>query len=96
MTKKVSLETKVDSILEMLEQMKTNVSFQNDGYVNIETVKKFTGLSTQSIYNNIRTGTFPRPHKFGRNSRWLLSEIVEHGRVNRTLARPNNQPTLAS
>jgi predicted DNA-binding transcriptional regulator AlpA len=33
------------------------------------------GISRSSIYEQIQGGTFPKPVKIGRSSRWLASEI---------------------
>jgi predicted DNA-binding transcriptional regulator AlpA len=38
-------------------------------------VRALTELANTSLYERIRDGSFPKPLKIGRSSRWLLSEV---------------------
>lgn len=40
-------------------------------------LRQIIGRCPAAIYNDIRAGTFPRPVRLGRTSRWLVVEIDE-------------------
>lgn len=46
-----------------------------DRYVSIKTVIEQFGISRTSIYKWMSEGRFPKARKFGRTSRWALSEV---------------------
>lgn len=83
MMENMTTDTKIDSILAMLEGMVAKTSTREDFYMNIDKVVMFTGISKATIYEKMKLDEFPRPHKFGKSSRWLLSEIVSYGKANR-------------
>ncbi|ELY5259096.1 MULTISPECIES: helix-turn-helix transcriptional regulator [Yersinia] len=49
----------------------------NDRMVDMSFITQFTGLTDKWFYKLIKDGSFPKPIKMGRSSRWLQSE-VEH------------------
>ena len=65
-------------------------------YLRLEEVVDLMGASEASIYRWVKNKTFPAPHKFGKSSRWLLSEIKEYGQSTIPADCPNSQPTSAS
>jgi predicted DNA-binding transcriptional regulator AlpA len=50
-------------------------SIMNDQFVDMIFITTLTGLTDKWFYKLIQDGTFPKPIKFGRSSRWLKSEI---------------------
>lgn len=53
----------------------TESSIMNDQFVDMIFITTLTGLTDKWFYKLIQDGTFPKPIKFGRSSRWLKSEI---------------------
>lgn len=53
----------------------TESSIMNDQFVDMVFITTLTGLTDKWFYKLIQDGTFPKPIKFGRSSRWLKSEI---------------------
>lgn len=47
----------------------------NDQFVTMAFITKLTGLTDKWFYKLIQDGTFPKPIKLGRSSRWLQSEV---------------------
>jgi predicted DNA-binding transcriptional regulator AlpA len=47
----------------------------NDQFVTMVFITKLTGLTDKWFYKLIQEGTFPKPIKLGRSSRWLQSEV---------------------
>jgi predicted DNA-binding transcriptional regulator AlpA len=47
----------------------------NDPLVDMIFITTFTGLTDKWFYKLISDGTFPKPIKLGRSSRWLKSEV---------------------
>lgn len=47
----------------------------NDQFVTMAFITKLTGLTDKWFYKLIQEGTFPKPIKLGRSSRWLQSEV---------------------
>lgn len=68
---------------------------ENNAYLKLEEVAQFAGLGKSTIWRLVANGQFPPPHKFGRSSRWLLSDIINYGQQT-VLNHPNNQPIPAS
>ncbi len=46
-----------------------------DQFVGMAFITQYTGLTDKWFYKLIQEGSFPKPIKFGRSSRWLKSEI---------------------
>jgi len=46
-------------------------------FIRFPSVQKMVGLGRTTIYERIKTGTFPRQIKLGRASVWVESEIQE-------------------
>ena len=46
-----------------------------DQFVGMAFITQYTGLTDKWFYKLIQDGSFPKPIKFGRSSRWLKSEI---------------------
>ena len=46
-----------------------------DKFLKLPTVSNCTGTSKSTIYAGVAAGTFPKPVKVGRASRWRLSDI---------------------
>ncbi|MCW6625093.1 helix-turn-helix transcriptional regulator [Yersinia ruckeri] len=55
--------------------MTTNNSILNDQFVTMAFITQLTGLTDKWFYKLIQDGTFPKPIKLGRSSRWLQSEV---------------------
>ena len=55
--------------------MTTPASLLNDKLVDMAFITQLTGLTDKWFYKLIKDGTFPKPIKLGRNSRWLESEV---------------------
>ncbi|NCG53462.1 helix-turn-helix transcriptional regulator [Serratia fonticola] len=53
----------------------TESSIMNDQFVDMIFITTLTGLTDKWFYKLIQDGTFPKPIKFGRSSRWLKSEV---------------------
>ncbi|EEQ03002.1 Prophage CP4-57 regulatory protein AlpA [Yersinia rohdei ATCC 43380] len=47
----------------------------NDRMVDMSFITQFTGLTDKWFYKLIKDGSFPKPIKMGRSSRWLQSEV---------------------
>jgi prophage regulatory protein len=47
----------------------------NDQFVTMAFITKLTGLTDKWFYKLIQEGSFPKPIKLGRSSRWLQSEV---------------------
>lgn len=45
--------------------------------INLQEVRKITGMGTTYIYNRMADGTFPNRIKVGRASRWLKSDVIK-------------------
>ncbi|MFV8987917.1 helix-turn-helix transcriptional regulator [Serratia fonticola] len=52
-----------------------NYNVMDDQFVDMVFITTLTGLTDKWFYKLIQDGTFPKPIKFGRSSRWLKSEI---------------------
>ena len=50
-------------------------SLLSDKMVDIVFITEYTGCSDKWFYKLIQEGSFPKPIKLGRSSRWLQSEI---------------------
>jgi prophage regulatory protein len=48
--------------------------------IDLAEVRRITGKGTTSIYAGIKEDSFPAPVKDGKNSRWLLREVLEYNR----------------
>ncbi|MGM1149107.1 helix-turn-helix transcriptional regulator [Klebsiella quasipneumoniae] len=55
--------------------MTTPASLLNDKLVDMAFITQLTGLTDKWFYKLIKDGTFPKPIKLGRSSRWLESEV---------------------
>lgn len=55
----------------------TTRSLLSDKMVDMAFITEFTGCSDKWFYKLIQEGTFPKPIKLGRSSRWLKSEIED-------------------
>ncbi|HHQ6575750.1 TPA: helix-turn-helix transcriptional regulator [Serratia fonticola] len=58
----------------ILTTRNTNTSLLNDKIVDMVFITSFTGLTDKWFYKLIKDGTFPKPIKLGRSSRWMQSE----------------------
>jgi len=61
----------------MEEIMQIKSSPTADKFEKLPAVSDRTGASKSTIYAAIAAGTFPKPVKVGRASRWRLSEIIK-------------------
>lgn len=50
-------------------------SLLNDKMVDMAFITEYTGCSDKWFYKLIQDGSFPKPIKLGRSSRWLKSEV---------------------
>lgn len=55
--------------------MNTDTPVLNDQFVDMKFITQLTGLTDKWFYKLIQDGTFPKPIKLGRSSRWLQSEV---------------------
>lgn len=57
-----------------------------DQFVDMVFITSLTGLTDKWFYKLIKDGTFPKPIKLGRSSRWLKSEVETwlHERINQS------------
>lgn len=55
--------------------MMTKPTLLEDQFVNMAFITQLTGLTDKWFYKLISDGTFPKPIKLGRSSRWLKSEV---------------------
>ncbi|MFM0961231.1 AlpA family transcriptional regulator [Yersinia enterocolitica] len=55
--------------------MMTKATLFEDQFVNMAFITQLTGLTDKWFYKLISDGTFPKPIKLGRSSRWLKSEV---------------------
>lgn len=51
------------------------LSLTEDLFVDMVFITSLTGLTDKWFYKLIKDGTFPKPIKLGRSSRWLKSEV---------------------
>lgn len=58
--------------------------------IKIRSVEDITGFKKSSIYKRIQQGTFPRPVKIGRASRWASDEVDAW--VNSLCDQTNKEP----
>ncbi len=49
----------------------------DERFLTLKEVRTRYNLCTASIYGRIQAGKFPAPLKFGRSSRWRLSELAD-------------------
>ncbi|CAI2534834.1 Predicted transcriptional regulator [Serratia proteamaculans] len=66
----------------------TTRSLLSDKMVDMAFITEYTGCSDKWFYKLIQDGSFPKPIKLGRSSRWLKSEVelwvqqrISHSRV---------------
>lgn len=55
--------------------MMTKPTLLEDQFVNMAFITQLSGLTDKWFYKLISDGTFPKPIKLGRSSRWLKSEV---------------------
>ncbi|WP_273802027.1 helix-turn-helix transcriptional regulator [Proteus vulgaris] len=55
--------------------MPSPISLLDNQFIDMKFITQLTGLTDKWFYKLIQDGEFPRPIKFGRNSRWLKSEV---------------------
>lgn len=55
----------------------TTRSLLSDKMVDMAFITEFTGCSDKWFYKLIQDGSFPKPIKLGRSSRWLKSEVED-------------------
>ncbi|CNG10177.1 helix-turn-helix transcriptional regulator [Yersinia similis] len=55
--------------------MTTRPSLTEDQFIDMVFITSLTGLTDKWFYKLISDGTFPKPIKLGRSSRWLQSEV---------------------
>ncbi|MDB2170257.1 helix-turn-helix transcriptional regulator [Citrobacter farmeri] len=55
--------------------MSTRPSLTEDQFIDMVFITSLTGLTDKWFYKLIKDGTFPKPIKLGRSSRWLKSEV---------------------
>ena len=48
----------------------------DERYLTLKEVRARYGISHGTVYDNIKAGKFPAPLKFGKNSRWRMSELL--------------------
>lgn len=48
----------------------------DERYLTLKEVRARYGISHGTVYGNIKAGKFPAPLKFGKSSRWRLSELA--------------------
>lgn len=46
--------------------------------LDVQDVKQLTGFSVTTIYKYTKAGTFPKPKKCGRSTRWRLADVMEY------------------
>lgn len=54
-----------------------NTPLLNDQLVDMKFITQFSGLTDKWFYKLISEGSFPKPIKMGRASRWLKSEVEQ-------------------
>lgn len=52
-----------------------NKDLPREGFVRMEQIVYATGLSKATLYNHIKSGTFPAPQKVGKISRWPVGQV---------------------
>lgn len=57
--------------------MITKPTLLEDQFIDMKFITQLTGLSDKWFYKLIQDGTFPKPIKLGRASRWLKSDVEE-------------------
>ncbi|MFB4494370.1 helix-turn-helix transcriptional regulator [Enterobacter hormaechei subsp. oharae] len=55
--------------------MTTRPSLTEDQFVDMAFITNLFQMTDKWIYKLIKDGTFPKPIKLGRSSRWLKSEV---------------------
>ena len=55
--------------------MTTRLSLTEDQFVDMTFITSLLQMTDKWIYKLIKDGSFPRPIKLGRSSRWLKSEV---------------------
>lgn len=55
--------------------MTTSPSLTEDQFIDMVFITSLTGLTDKWFYKLIKDGSFPKPIKLGRSSRWLKSEV---------------------
>ena len=55
--------------------MTTRLSLTEDQFVDMTFITSLLQMTDKWIYKLIMDGSFPRPIKLGRSSRWLKSEV---------------------
>lgn len=63
----------------------------DDAFIDLECVKRLTGLKKTKIYGLIRDGRFPAPYKIGVSSRWCSLEIRDWRRSMKQSGVPARQ-----
>lgn len=48
----------------------------DERYLTLKEVRARYGISHGTVYGNIKAGKFPAPLKFGKSSRWRMSELL--------------------
>ena len=48
----------------------------DERYLTLKEVLARYKIARGTVYNNVRNGKFPAPLKFGKSSRWRLSELA--------------------
>lgn len=48
----------------------------DERYLTLKEVRARYGISHGTVYGRIKAGEFPAPLKFGKSSRWRLSELA--------------------
>ncbi|OKP21428.1 helix-turn-helix transcriptional regulator [Serratia fonticola] len=55
--------------------MNIKPSLLEDQFIDMAFITQLVGMSDKFLYKLIKDGSFPKPIKLGRSSRWLQSEI---------------------
>lgn len=53
------------------------IDIHSDQMVDMAFIVRFTGMTDKWFYKLIQEGTFPKPVKMGRSSRWIEREVKE-------------------
>jgi len=48
-----------------------------DRFIDVKQVAKMVNVSTKTIGKRVMLGEFPKPRKFGRLNKWLLSTVLK-------------------
>ena len=57
--------------------MTTTENSMMERFLTLKEVRARYGVSHGTIYGRIKAGEFPAPLKFGKSSRWRLSELTD-------------------